>query len=413
MPCSKHDYCWIDGVERLENYKPGGYHPVMIGDILHRRYHIVDKLGYGGYSTIWLARDTYLEQYVAVKIGTANLASRETQILRALASTSEHPGRQPIPLPLDEFEVCGPNGIHQCYTTAPARCNLQEVSFSRLFPLEVARALAGSLTQDIAYTHSQGYAHGDLHLRNILVRLPQSFDRLSIEQLYEEYGEPETVDITKRNGKPLPINIAPKAVLPLYLGKDAEEFSLSDVRVILSDFGEAFAPEDSRLGKDCCTPLAMRAPEARFEPQAALSYSADIWTLAVAIWEILGMKAIFSSEFTTADEMVSNHIGPMPLNWWDAWEERSKFFDDAGRPKTGRHVWLPINEAFEEGVQKYRRKSKRVEEFSREETVAILDLMRRMLAFRPEHRPTAKEVLESNWMVKWVLPDFERSLLEK
>ena len=127
------------------------------------------------------------------------------------------------------------------------------------------------------------------------------------------------------------------------------------------------------------------------------------------------MKAIFSSEFTTADEMVSNHIdvlGPMPLSWWESWEERSQFFDEGRHQNEGRHVWFPMNEAFEEGVQKYRRKSKRVDEFSTEETVAILDLMRRMLAFRPEDRPTAKEILQSKWMVKWVLPDFESSLLE-
>ena len=73
-------------------------------------------------------------------------------------------------------------------------------------------------------------------------------------------------------------------------------------------------------------------------------------------------------------------------------------------------MWPPIDEAFEEGVQKYRRKRDRVGEFNREETAAILDLMRRMLAFRPEERPTAEEVLKSEWMVKWVLPDFDRSL---
>jgi serine/threonine-protein kinase SRPK3 len=26
------EYRWIDGVERLEMYQPGGYHPVMIDD---------------------------------------------------------------------------------------------------------------------------------------------------------------------------------------------------------------------------------------------------------------------------------------------------------------------------------------------------------------------------------------------
>jgi serine/threonine-protein kinase SRPK3 len=202
-------------------------------------------------------------------------------------------------------------------------------------------------------------------------------------------------------------------VIPLYLGKDAEEFSLSDARVLLGDFGEAFTPEEFRRGEDCHTPLAMRPPEARFEPQAPLSYSADIWSLATTSWEIIGMKAIFSSEFATADEVVSQQIdvlGPMPLSWWNAWEELSQFFDEDGRPKEGRYVWPPIDEAFEEGVQKYRRKRDRVGEFDREETAAILDLMRRMLAFRPEERPTAEEVLKSEWMVKWVLPDFDRSL---
>lgn len=125
------------------------------------------------------------------------------------------------------------------------------------------------------------------------------------------------------------------------------------------------------------------------------------------------MKAIFSSDFATADEVVSQQIdglGPMPSSWWNSWEERSQLFDEDGRPKQGRYVWPPIDEVFEEGVQKYRRKRDRVGVFGREETAAILDLMRRMLAFRPEERPTAEEVLQSEWMVKWVLPDFDRSL---
>lgn len=187
------------------------------------------------------------------------------------------------------------------------------------------------------------------------------------------------------------------AVIPLYLGKNAKDFLLSDARVLLSDFGEAFAPDlEVRRGADCHTPLAMRPPETRFESDVPLSYSADIWSLAIAIWEILGMKAIFSSE-NDADEMVSQQIdvlGPMPLKWWQRWEERHQFFHDNGRPKEGRYVWSPIDEAFNESVQHYRRKL-RAGEFDKEETAAILDLMRRMLAFRPEERPTIEEVLQS------------------
>lgn len=46
------EYDWVDGAERLERYRPGGYHSLLIGDVLHERYHIVHKLGFGGYSTV-------------------------------------------------------------------------------------------------------------------------------------------------------------------------------------------------------------------------------------------------------------------------------------------------------------------------------------------------------------------------
>lgn len=159
MSCDKHEYNWIDGAESLDKYRPGSYHPVMLGDELHGRYRIVDKLGFGGYSTIWLARDAHLNRYVAIKVRIADATPFEIHALKALSSSSTHPGQKSIPLPLDEFRVQGPNGTHVCYTMAPARCNLREVSFSRLFPLEVAQALSGHLTLAIAYTHSQGYIH--------------------------------------------------------------------------------------------------------------------------------------------------------------------------------------------------------------------------------------------------------------
>lgn len=151
-------YNWIDGAESLEKYKPGGYHPIMIGDTLNERYRILDKLGFGGYSTVWLARDILLEHYVAVKVGIANSLPNETKIVRALSaplssSSSAHPGRSSIPVPLDEFELHFPNGTHPCYTMTPAQCNLREASFSRLFPIEIARALLGGLALAVAYMH--------------------------------------------------------------------------------------------------------------------------------------------------------------------------------------------------------------------------------------------------------------------
>ncbi|KAF3057466.1 Serine/threonine-protein kinase spk-1 [Daldinia childiae] len=393
------EYKWIDGVESLERYSPGGYHPIIIGDVLHERYRIVDKLGYGGYSTVWLARDALLKRYVAVKVSVADSLPNEINILRALSSSSVvNHGCDLVPSLLDEFEVHGPNGIHRCYVMTPARCDLREISYSRLFPLEVARALCYGLTLAVAYIHSRGYIHGDIHLRNVLLKLPSSFDRLSISEFYEEYGDPETVPVVRCDGKELPPNVPAMVIMPLCLGEGAEKLPISDARVLLSDFGESFTPmSEVRRGESCCTPIAMRPPEARFEPKAPLSYSADIWSLAVAIWEILGMKAIFNGEFATVNYVTSQQIdvlGPMPLKWWECWEERAQYFDENKHPKNGRYIWPPINDAFEEDVQKYRRKHG-VGEFDREEAEAIIYLMRRMLVFRPKERPSADDVLKS------------------
>lgn len=252
----------------------------------------------------------------------------------------------------------------------------------------------------------------DIHLGNVLVKLPSSFDDLSIKQLYEKYGEPETVPVTRCDGEPLPSNAPAKAVVPLFLGKYAEEFSLSDARPLLSDFGEAFSPaSEVRLGKDCHTPPAFRAPEAKFESHAPLAYPSDIWSLATAIWEIVGMKAIFSTDYVHEDEIVSQQIdvlGRIPLEWWRRWEGRPRFFDEQGCPTESYrgNRWPPLQESFEVGVQKWRRKVG--DEFDENEKAAFLDLMRRMLSFRPKERPTAEEVLKSEWMVKWALPDYER-----
>ena len=43
--------------EGLGAYHPGGFHPVRLGDVYHNRYKVLSKLGYGRYSTVWLALD--------------------------------------------------------------------------------------------------------------------------------------------------------------------------------------------------------------------------------------------------------------------------------------------------------------------------------------------------------------------
>ena len=162
------EYSPIEDVERMGKYRPGGYHPITIGDELHARYRVLYKLGHGTYSTTWLARDECSRKFVAVKVGTAESNPREANILSALATTPNpksigSPGRAMIPLVLDGFNILGRNGIYPCYVTAPARASLsdvQEASSNGMFQLDVARSLVAQLTLAVVFTHSQGFVHG-------------------------------------------------------------------------------------------------------------------------------------------------------------------------------------------------------------------------------------------------------------
>lgn len=152
----------VEGVERLERYQPGGYCPVLIGDVFQGRYRIAHKLGHGTYSTVWLARDEPQGPYVAVKVTTGDSPSREAEILSAITYSFQDDcsGRAMIPLIQDRFEVQSPNGSHRCYVTLPVQSSVAAAGFSSFFSLDTARALASGLVLAIAYTHARGLVHG-------------------------------------------------------------------------------------------------------------------------------------------------------------------------------------------------------------------------------------------------------------
>lgn len=43
--------------EDAADYCAGGYHPVSVGEIYAQRYKVIKKLGWGHFSTVWLASD--------------------------------------------------------------------------------------------------------------------------------------------------------------------------------------------------------------------------------------------------------------------------------------------------------------------------------------------------------------------
>ncbi|KAK4142924.1 kinase-like domain-containing protein, partial [Dichotomopilus funicola] len=323
-------------------------------------------------------------------------------------------GEALTPIVLDRFNVQAPNGTHLCFTTTPARCSLtdtKEASFCCLFQLDVARSLAAQLVIAIAHAHERGVVHGDLHLGNILLRLPTGLDGLSTEQLYEKYRAPEPEPVVRLDGKPLPPGVPSCGVPPMWLGDQCERILLSDAKLLLADFGVAFRPSSEQRYQSH-TPLELRPPEARFEPTTPLSFPSDVWSLGCTIWSLLAHRSLFDVFLATEDDVTAQQIdvlGLLPDEWWEKWEARSKYFAENGQqPAEGRSVWS-WEHRFEQWIREPRR-DKGMATLDGKEEEAFAVMIRWMLQFRPRDRPSAKEVLETEWMRTWALPECGRVL---
>ncbi|CAJ1989683.1 protein kinase [Leishmania donovani] len=117
---------WRDRFEEDKNaYKEGGYLTVTPGRIVHSRYVLIQKLGWGEFSTVWLGYDTkhatlgrgLSQAFVAVKVAKCRSnvqeATRyEVSLLRYLEARL--PRHAAITNIIDCFDVRGEFGMHTC-----------------------------------------------------------------------------------------------------------------------------------------------------------------------------------------------------------------------------------------------------------------------------------------------------------
>lgn len=236
-------FVFFEDGEPPERYRPGGFHPVSIGDVLHQRYHVVHKLGFGSCSSIWLAKDIRQpDRYVAIKINMAETehASNETRIWRhlwAAANDPQQPGVRSIPSIWDEFIIDGLNGTHPCIGTVPARMTVaeaQEASYTRLFQLKVARVIMAQLIKSVAFVHTRGYVHADLHLGNVLLEFPKTMAEMPSDKLFETFGSPvleHVRTVSNEKEQPLPVGVPSHIVIPAWFGIRSEDIKLNEASV--------------------------------------------------------------------------------------------------------------------------------------------------------------------------------------
>jgi eukaryotic-like serine/threonine-protein kinase len=141
----------------------------LVGAVLSGRYRLESKLGSGGMSTVYLARDETLERWVAVKVLHREISDQPDQLerfrreARAVAQLS-HPNVVAV---IDAGEDGGYPYI--VFEYVPGETLKARIDSVGRLPLDEAAAYAIEIGRGLAAAHAQKLIHRDVKPQNVLI----------------------------------------------------------------------------------------------------------------------------------------------------------------------------------------------------------------------------------------------------
>ncbi|KFY22231.1 hypothetical protein V493_06748 [Pseudogymnoascus sp. VKM F-4281 (FW-2241)] len=370
--------------EKLSRYRPGGFHPVALGDTFSQdRYTIVHKLGHGGFSTVWVAYDDVLRQWVALKIMTATMTetSRELRWYDALGEC--RPGslsRHYIAQLLDKFILDGPNGKHLCLVFELLGPNVRSIvkteyeDRTNIDPATILR-MTEQLLKALSFIHQTGFAHGDVSTKNMAFAA-HNLSKASKSKLFEVLGAPSVENVARIDGQPLADGI------PSYLLRSATWegwVSECDEDFRLLDFGESFIH-----GRE---PDIITQPGGLMPPETVLTeefdYRVDLWRAGIAIYSFVfgGLPFYSIGDRDNLVIQMIEFIGRIPPEW------KPNF--DSLRIEYKKQPLLEGDLRVDRGLE-YKFKHRIHEEMLQ----PLLPVIQGLMRFTPSERLSAQQALE-------------------
>ncbi|XP_059359667.1 SRSF protein kinase 1-like isoform X1 [Carassius carassius] len=202
--------------EDPNDYCKGGYHHVKIGDLFNSKYHVIRKLGWGHFSTVWLAWDIQGKRFVAMKVVKSaehytETALDEIKLLRSVRNTDpDDPNREMVVQLLDDFKISGVNGTHVCMVFEVLGHHLLKWIIKSNYqglPLPCVKSIIRQVLQGLDYLHTKcQIIHTDIKPENILMNV----DELYIRRLAAEATEWQKAGAPPPSGSAVSTAPAPK-----------------------------------------------------------------------------------------------------------------------------------------------------------------------------------------------------------
>ncbi|KAJ5488144.1 hypothetical protein N7453_011598 [Penicillium expansum] len=361
--------------EWVEDYRPGGYHPVILGDVFNRQYKVIRKLG--------------KKQWIFGPVE----------------------GTRHITRLLGEFEHRGPNGVHKCLVFEPMGPSVntmveelpqfkprrQEVEIR--YPLQMAKSILKQSLQALAFLHENGIAHGDFQPGNILFTLdninskPENLLRQEEDVQARSISRPiERLDGKQDKWAPQYLCAAQPLVPFTYY---TEGF-----KVKLSDIGGAYFLTDPP--EKPVTPLGLRAPESILT--GSVNNTVDVWSFGCIVFELITGQPLFCIPYSGMEDddhlvYLTAQLGALPDELFRHWKTSSLYFTperklfncQLGGVTPGEEPLMVEQTSIEESFDQAD------PDLDEEEAHKVKTLIRWTLQYDPANRPSPAEILSDPW----------------
>ncbi|KAG8811836.1 serine/threonine protein kinase, CMGC group [Serendipita sp. 400] len=374
----------LDEEEDWEDYVPGGYHPVHIGDeFSDGRYVVVRKLGWGHFSTVWLARDKKMNRHVALKVVKSAARYTETALdeikllQRLISSDPTHPGRSHVISFLDHFRHKGPNGNHVCMVFEVLGENLLGLikrHQTKGVPIGLVRQISKQILLGLDYMHRAcGVIHTDLKPENVLICIDNVEEVIRNELAQSAATKTKLIGVPPSKGRGG--NQTPRA----------ETIYITGSRPLPSPttWTDHHFTDDIQTRQYRCPEVILGAP---------WGTTADIWSSACLFFELMtGGDYLFDpasgARYSKDDDHIAQIIelmGEFPKSVAFAGKYSGEFFNRKGEL---RHIhklrFWPMEDVLHD---KYL--------LSKEESRMLASFLNSMLHLHPQQRASADQMLK-------------------
>ncbi|KZV61913.1 kinase-like protein [Peniophora sp. CONT] len=403
--------------EAIAEYQPGGFHPITIGMIIcsaKARYRVIQKLGYGAHSTVWLVEDLNRRGCGALRVSKAGFSSQgEEDVSNRIFHGSEAPLSPHFPIVFDQFIINGPNGSHKAMVSevlAPVWDALPSLPPVATIPgsprcaassapgsMSTRKSLVLSLVEAVSDLHARGIVHGDLHFGNIGLSLPALTDG----------RDKEYIRVCPEVTVVLPVDPAIAkfaAHFPPYIVERWDFYNY--IRVVggdqvspivkVFDFGSARCvekphPNSGFLYQIIPPEWYIQGTDVIETPNAAC----DIWALGLLIFCLMtgGMYPYSAIEGSASFVPMARLSGRIP----DSWKKIHTWTSD---PRLALDICEETCEETWAGYRQYLRPNCA----SDVDMEALISLLRRIFVLDPAERPSATDILQDAWFAVDIKP---------